>query len=139
MQKIAKCKPVDTAEGKFDLTEALLEGDALMHWHEFKQVEIAQTSKNPDGMDMPLLGMCNPTSTICLQELETHYFPKNLAHLQKAYLHNHIRKPNKLSIKNTAAQLCGVNSMLAIFPVPGNNPLAEDELCHILYRMVKHD
>eukprot|EP00957_Ditylum_brightwellii_P151481 11535633-Ditylum_brightwellii.AAC.1 len=74
MQKIVKCKLVDTAEGKFDIVEAILKGDALMHWLKFKQVEIVQTSKNPNGMDMPLLGMCNPTFTICLQELKKHYF-----------------------------------------------------------------
>eukprot|EP00957_Ditylum_brightwellii_P033065 2507242-Ditylum_brightwellii.AAC.1 len=59
MQKIIKCKPVDTAEGKFDLVEVILEGDALTHWLKFKQVEIARTSENPNGTDMPPLGMCN--------------------------------------------------------------------------------
>eukprot|EP00957_Ditylum_brightwellii_P027169 2054050-Ditylum_brightwellii.AAC.1 len=43
MQKIVKCKSVDTMEGKFDLVEAILKGDALMHWLKFKQVEIVQT------------------------------------------------------------------------------------------------
>eukprot|EP00957_Ditylum_brightwellii_P177915 13551735-Ditylum_brightwellii.AAC.1 len=109
MQKIVKCKPVDMAEGKFSLFEAILEGDALMHWLKFKQVEIMRTSKNPDGSDAPLFGMCNSTFTICLQELKKHYFLKNLAHLQKAYLCNRIEKPNKLSIKNTTARLCNVN------------------------------
>eukprot|EP00957_Ditylum_brightwellii_P016500 1240020-Ditylum_brightwellii.AAC.1 len=35
MQKIMKCKLVDMAKSKFDLMEAILEGDALMHWLEF--------------------------------------------------------------------------------------------------------
>eukprot|EP00957_Ditylum_brightwellii_P085265 6484970-Ditylum_brightwellii.AAC.1 len=64
MQKIVKCKPVNTAKGKFDLVEVFLRGDALMYWHEFKQVEIEQASKNPNGMDMILLGMCNLTFTM---------------------------------------------------------------------------
>eukprot|EP00957_Ditylum_brightwellii_P189148 14397839-Ditylum_brightwellii.AAC.1 len=47
MQKIVKCNPVDTAEGKFNLVEVVLKGDALRHWLEFKQVEVANMSKNP--------------------------------------------------------------------------------------------
>eukprot|EP00957_Ditylum_brightwellii_P187821 14300823-Ditylum_brightwellii.AAC.1 len=43
MQKIVKCKLMDMAEGKFDLVEVLLEGNALRHWLEFKWVEITQT------------------------------------------------------------------------------------------------
>eukprot|EP00957_Ditylum_brightwellii_P166626 12683821-Ditylum_brightwellii.AAC.1 len=31
MNKVVKCKLMDTAERKFDLVEALLEGDALTH------------------------------------------------------------------------------------------------------------
>eukprot|EP00957_Ditylum_brightwellii_P037870 2863965-Ditylum_brightwellii.AAC.1 len=79
MQKIAKRKPVDMSEGKLDLVEAILEGDALRHWLEFKWVEVARTSKNSDGLDTAPLGMCNPTFAICLQELKKHYFPKNLS------------------------------------------------------------
>eukprot|EP00957_Ditylum_brightwellii_P034167 2589187-Ditylum_brightwellii.AAC.1 len=74
MQKIIKCKLVDTKEGKFDLVEAILKGDALTHWLELKQVEIVWTSKNPNGMD-------NPMFTVCLQEFKKQYFPKNLARL----------------------------------------------------------
>eukprot|EP00957_Ditylum_brightwellii_P176662 13455693-Ditylum_brightwellii.AAC.1 len=75
----------------------------------------------------------------CLQELKKHYFPKNSARLQKAYLYNHIRKPSKLSIKNTAARLWDVNGMLAQFPTPDNRPLADNKLCNILYQLVKHE
>eukprot|EP00957_Ditylum_brightwellii_P188026 14314643-Ditylum_brightwellii.AAC.1 len=73
MQKIVKCKPMNMVEGKFDLVEAILKGDALTHWLEFKWVEVARMSKNSNGMDMALLGMCNPTFTICLQELKKHF------------------------------------------------------------------
>eukprot|EP00957_Ditylum_brightwellii_P181212 13803444-Ditylum_brightwellii.AAC.1 len=61
MTKIVKCKPVDTEKGKFDLVEAILEGYTLTHWLEFKQVEVAHTSKKPDSSDTVPLGMCNPT------------------------------------------------------------------------------
>eukprot|EP00957_Ditylum_brightwellii_P026761 2024496-Ditylum_brightwellii.AAC.1 len=108
-----RCKLVDKTAGKFDLVEAILEGAALMHWLKFKWVEIAGIRKNHDSTDMPLLG--------------------------KYYLCNHIKKPNNLSIKNTPARLCHVNSMLARFLVPGNNPMEDDELCNILYHMVKYD
>eukprot|EP00957_Ditylum_brightwellii_P130160 9928530-Ditylum_brightwellii.AAC.1 len=63
MQKIIKSKLVDTAKGKFDLVDAILEGDVSMHWLKFKQGEVARTSKKPDGLDMALLGMCDPTFT----------------------------------------------------------------------------
>eukprot|EP00957_Ditylum_brightwellii_P114662 8743985-Ditylum_brightwellii.AAC.1 len=43
--------PTKTAESKFDLVEAILKGDVLMHWQEFKRVKIAQIPKNPDGTD----------------------------------------------------------------------------------------
>eukprot|EP00957_Ditylum_brightwellii_P138118 10528458-Ditylum_brightwellii.AAC.1 len=75
-------------------------------------------SKNVDGTDGPPRGICPAIFRVCLQELEKHYFPKNLACLQKAYLHNHVKNPNKLSIKNTDAQLCKVNGMLMNFPAP---------------------
>eukprot|EP00957_Ditylum_brightwellii_P165175 12576155-Ditylum_brightwellii.AAC.1 len=74
------------AGGKFDLVKAFLEGDALMPWLEFKQVEVVRMSKKTDGLDKALLGMCDPTFTMCLQKLKMHYFPKNLSCLQKAYL-----------------------------------------------------
>eukprot|EP00957_Ditylum_brightwellii_P027194 2055679-Ditylum_brightwellii.AAC.1 len=83
MQKIVKCKPVDMAEGKFNLVKAILEGGALTHWLKFKQIEVVQTSKNSNGMDMAPLGMCNPNFAICLQKLKKHYLPKNSACLQK--------------------------------------------------------
>eukprot|EP00957_Ditylum_brightwellii_P073066 5552644-Ditylum_brightwellii.AAC.1 len=76
MQKIVKCKPVDTAESKFNLVEAILEGDASTHWLKFKCVEVACTSKNSNDSNTALLGMCNPTFAICLQELKKHYFPQ---------------------------------------------------------------
>eukprot|EP00957_Ditylum_brightwellii_P013652 1029107-Ditylum_brightwellii.AAC.2 len=133
MQKIVKCKLVGTVEGKFDLVEAILEGDALTHWLKFKQIEVVRTSKYPDGLGTAPLGMCNPTFAICLQELKKHYFLKNSSHLQKAYLCSHIKKLNKLSIKNTTTRLCNVNGMVVKFPVPGNTPMADDELCDILY------
>eukprot|EP00957_Ditylum_brightwellii_P189969 14462515-Ditylum_brightwellii.AAC.1 len=44
------------AEGKFDLVEALLEEDALIHWMEFKCVEIMHVSKRPDRTDKPAKG-----------------------------------------------------------------------------------
>eukprot|EP00957_Ditylum_brightwellii_P153412 11676405-Ditylum_brightwellii.AAC.1 len=112
MKKVVKYKPVDTAEGKFDLVEALLEGDALTCWMEFKRAETTRTSKNSDRMDK-----------------------RAKAQFKKAYLHNHVNKPNKLLIKNTATHLREINGMLTHFPVPGNNPMAEDELCNIIYHM----
>eukprot|EP00957_Ditylum_brightwellii_P195097 14865160-Ditylum_brightwellii.AAC.1 len=91
MQKIIKCKLVDPVEHKFNLVKAILEGYTLIHWLEFKQVEIAQISKSLDGTDMPPLGMCNLTFMMCLQELKKNCFQKNLSCLKKAYLCNHIK------------------------------------------------
>eukprot|EP00957_Ditylum_brightwellii_P208804 15358989-Ditylum_brightwellii.AAC.1 len=90
MQMIIKCKLVDMVEGKFDLVDAILEGDASMHWLKFKPVAIVQISKNPDGSNMPRLGMCDPALTVCPKEFKRHFFPKNLACLQKAHLCDHI-------------------------------------------------
>eukprot|EP00957_Ditylum_brightwellii_P029845 2257901-Ditylum_brightwellii.AAC.1 len=59
--KVIKNKPVDQADGRFHLVEALLKGDALTQWQEFKRVETPRTSKNPDGMDTDLKGVCNDT------------------------------------------------------------------------------
>eukprot|EP00957_Ditylum_brightwellii_P028053 2118426-Ditylum_brightwellii.AAC.1 len=133
MQKIIKCKPVDMVKGKFDIVEAILKGDVLTDWLKFKWVEVAQLSKNPDSLDTTPLEMCDPTFAIFLQDLKKHYFPKNVSHLQKAYLCNHIKKPNKLSIKNTTMRLLNINSMLAKLPALGNTTMADDELCNILY------
>ena len=65
--------------------------------------------------------------------------PEEFRKATKAYLCNHIRKPQKLSIKNTAARLQDVNGMLARFPTPDNSPMGDNELCDILYRMVEHE
>eukprot|EP00957_Ditylum_brightwellii_P086427 6575680-Ditylum_brightwellii.AAC.1 len=48
LNKVIKNKPKDATDGRFDLVEALLEGDTLTHWQEFKRVETSRTSKNPD-------------------------------------------------------------------------------------------
>eukprot|EP00957_Ditylum_brightwellii_P024515 1850447-Ditylum_brightwellii.AAC.1 len=68
--------------------------------------------------DVPPKGVCPDIFRACLQELKKHYFPKNLACHQKAYLRNYAKKLNKLLIKNTAAKLCEVNGMLTHFPAP---------------------
>eukprot|EP00957_Ditylum_brightwellii_P082408 6265820-Ditylum_brightwellii.AAC.1 len=109
-----------------------------MHWQEFMRVETSHVSKNLDSTDAAPKGMCDDTFKACLQELKKHYFPKNSARLQKAYFRNHIRKPQKLFIKNTASMLRDVNGMLARFPTPDNKPMGDDKLCNILYWMVKH-
>eukprot|EP00957_Ditylum_brightwellii_P016217 1220059-Ditylum_brightwellii.AAC.1 len=70
MCKLIKCKPVGTAEGQFDLVEALLEGDALVHWMEFKHVKTMHTSKNLDEADTVPKGICSETFKVCLQELK---------------------------------------------------------------------
>eukprot|EP00957_Ditylum_brightwellii_P176060 13406272-Ditylum_brightwellii.AAC.1 len=44
------------AEGKFDLVEVLLWGDALTYWMEFKHVETMCIGKRPDGTDMSVKG-----------------------------------------------------------------------------------
>eukprot|EP00957_Ditylum_brightwellii_P055300 4191369-Ditylum_brightwellii.AAC.1 len=97
------------------------------------------TRKNADGTDMDPKGICPDIFKDCLQEFKKHYPPKNLAHLQKTYLCNYIKKLNKLSIKNTAVQLLDVNGMLIHFPAPGNNLIAEDKLCTIICHMIRHD
>eukprot|EP00957_Ditylum_brightwellii_P108635 8286086-Ditylum_brightwellii.AAC.1 len=71
MNKVVKCKPADMTGGKFDLVEALLKGDALTHWMEFKCVETMRVSKRPDGTDKPTKRICADIFTVCLQELKT--------------------------------------------------------------------
>eukprot|EP00957_Ditylum_brightwellii_P180327 13737421-Ditylum_brightwellii.AAC.1 len=41
-------------------------------------------------------------------------------------------------MKKAAARLREINGMIARFPMPNNDPMAKDELCNILYYMVKH-
>eukprot|EP00957_Ditylum_brightwellii_P132124 10073048-Ditylum_brightwellii.AAC.1 len=82
---------------------------------------------------MPPNGFFPDTFKVFLQELKKHYSLKNLALPQKAYLHNHVKKQDKPSIENTAAWLRKVNGMMVHFPTPGNNQMAEDELCNIIY------
>eukprot|EP00957_Ditylum_brightwellii_P101993 7773789-Ditylum_brightwellii.AAC.1 len=71
--------------------------------------------------------------------IKKHYFPKNSARLQKAYLRNHIWKPSKLLIKSTTTRLRDVNGMLAQSPAAHNKPMRDDKLCNIIYQMVKHE
>eukprot|EP00957_Ditylum_brightwellii_P113395 8646165-Ditylum_brightwellii.AAC.1 len=66
-------------ERKLDLVEALLEGDTLTHWMEFKHAETMCISKRPDRTDKPAKGICDNAYKVCLHKLKKHYFPKNLA------------------------------------------------------------
>eukprot|EP00957_Ditylum_brightwellii_P167180 12726409-Ditylum_brightwellii.AAC.1 len=118
MKKVVKCWLMGKVEEMFHLVEALLKGGAFTYWLELKQVEMVHLSKNPDG-----------TNT---DPLEFSLAPKSLP-LQPC------KKPNKLNVKNITAQLCNMIGMLVQFPGLGNTPTAEDELCNILYQMVKHD
>eukprot|EP00957_Ditylum_brightwellii_P120228 9173675-Ditylum_brightwellii.AAC.1 len=61
MFKVVKCKWADMVEGKFNLVEPLLKGDALTHWMEFNPVQFTHISKNPDGTDAPPKGICPDT------------------------------------------------------------------------------
>eukprot|EP00957_Ditylum_brightwellii_P140585 10710367-Ditylum_brightwellii.AAC.2 len=79
MKKVVTCKLVDTAEGQFNLVEALLKEDALTHWMEFKHVKTMHISKRLDRTNKLTKGICKDTCKVCLQELKKHYFPKNLA------------------------------------------------------------
>eukprot|EP00957_Ditylum_brightwellii_P152337 11597187-Ditylum_brightwellii.AAC.1 len=45
---VIKNKLIETTKSKFDLVEAMLKGNVLMHWQEFKPVKIAWISKNLD-------------------------------------------------------------------------------------------
>eukprot|EP00957_Ditylum_brightwellii_P211656 15366432-Ditylum_brightwellii.AAC.2 len=99
MQKVVKCKPADITEGQFDLVEVLLKGDAFIHCQEFKCIKTMCMNKNPNNTDMALLGMCLTIFRFCPQEPKKHYFPNNLAQLQKVYLHKHTGS------QNTDAQL----------------------------------
>eukprot|EP00957_Ditylum_brightwellii_P056287 4266697-Ditylum_brightwellii.AAC.1 len=76
---VIKKKTIKTAKSKFDLAEAILEGDALMHWQEFKHVKIAQILKNPDGTDGMAPGVSIDTYKVCLGLLKKQYFPQNAA------------------------------------------------------------
>eukprot|EP00957_Ditylum_brightwellii_P088041 6706522-Ditylum_brightwellii.AAC.1 len=76
---VIKNKPIEIAKSKFDLVEAILEGDALTHWHEFKCVEITWIPKNPDGTDGVAQGICMDTYKLCLGLLKKQYFPQNAA------------------------------------------------------------
>eukprot|EP00957_Ditylum_brightwellii_P082792 6294616-Ditylum_brightwellii.AAC.1 len=42
---VIKNKPIKTAKSKFDLVKAILKGDVLMHWQNFKHIEIARIQK----------------------------------------------------------------------------------------------
>ena len=69
---MVKWKPVDMAEGQFNLVEVLIKRDALTHWMEFKHVETMRISKNLNRMDKPAKGICKDTYKVCLQELKKH-------------------------------------------------------------------
>eukprot|EP00957_Ditylum_brightwellii_P104989 8002462-Ditylum_brightwellii.AAC.1 len=64
---------------KFDLVDAVLEGNVLTHWQEFKHVKIAWIPKNLDGADGMAPGICVETYKMCLNLLRKHYFPQNAA------------------------------------------------------------
>eukprot|EP00957_Ditylum_brightwellii_P126594 9648785-Ditylum_brightwellii.AAC.1 len=76
-------------------------------------------------MDGMASGICTETYMVCLNLPKKHYFPCNVARLQKDYLCNHIKKSNNLPNKNIAAKLQEINGILARFPGPNNDPMAK--------------
>eukprot|EP00957_Ditylum_brightwellii_P072547 5513049-Ditylum_brightwellii.AAC.1 len=58
---IIKNQLIETAKSKFDLVEAILKGNALTHWQEFKHVKIVQILKNLDRTDSVAPGICMET------------------------------------------------------------------------------
>eukprot|EP00957_Ditylum_brightwellii_P171728 13073572-Ditylum_brightwellii.AAC.1 len=58
---IIQNKPIKKGKSKFDLVAAILKGNVLMHWQEFKCVEIAQIPKNLDRTDSVAPGICMET------------------------------------------------------------------------------
>eukprot|EP00957_Ditylum_brightwellii_P044402 3369825-Ditylum_brightwellii.AAC.1 len=61
---------------------------------EYKHEETKCMSKSVVGADMASKGIMPEIFKVCFQELNKHYFLNNSAHLQKAYLCNHIKNPN---------------------------------------------
>eukprot|EP00957_Ditylum_brightwellii_P154880 11787833-Ditylum_brightwellii.AAC.1 len=48
---VIKNKQIETAESKFDRVEAILKGNVLTYWQEFKCIKIARIPKILDGAD----------------------------------------------------------------------------------------
>ena len=129
LRQVLKRKPCTSAESKFDMTEVLLAGDALVHWKEFIRMETESPSRTVDtGKLVAAPGRTEGTFEASLKKLVKHYFPKNAARIQKNYMRNHLRQPREMKAKLAVSRLRDMNGMLAKFPGAGATVLEEDEL-----------
>eukprot|EP00568_Trieres_chinensis_P012725 CAMPEP_0183291700 /NCGR_PEP_ID=MMETSP0160_2-20130417/1018_1 /TAXON_ID=2839 ORGANISM="Odontella Sinensis, Strain Grunow 1884" /NCGR_SAMPLE_ID=MMETSP0160_2 /ASSEMBLY_ACC=CAM_ASM_000250 /LENGTH=403 /DNA_ID=CAMNT_0025452537 /DNA_START=256 /DNA_END=1467 /DNA_ORIENTATION=- len=137
LRMVIERKPCKSAAAKFDLTELLLTGEALLHWKETVARICDTASKDAEtGEAASPVGRTDDTYGACLALLKTFYFPKNAARIQKIYLRQHLRLPHELSVRAAAARLRDINGMIRKFPGRGTEPLPDDELADILVRMV---
>eukprot|EP00957_Ditylum_brightwellii_P023321 1760728-Ditylum_brightwellii.AAC.1 len=130
VQNAIKHKTVGTAKGVFDLFWSILKGDILLHRQAFKHVKTIYISKKPEGSDTAPLGVCIDAFKLMYAVIEETIVSEVSSTTPKTYLCIHIKKMNKLLIKNTAVWLCSVNGVLARCPASDNNTMIEDKLCN---------
>jgi hypothetical protein len=140
LQTIFRNKPCTQADSKFDIVQLLTSGDARTYWRGMANAE--KLKKDPSDLaGVKTIGATDESYKATMNLWLKHHLPRDAERLQKTYLRNHIRKPEKLSIKVANLRLTAINEMLKYFIAPDNSIpliLTDDELSDIVYRFVKN-
>jgi hypothetical protein len=117
-----------TGPNQIGMVQHLLAGQARDTFNEF-----FSDSKNKETTDNVQLGLKKVASTIFTDSAVTN---------QKQYMRHELRKPNKLTARETATRLQQLNTWLAYFPADGDDATAavtkldEIEIREIYYRLL---
>jgi hypothetical protein len=110
-----------TGPNQYNLTRALLKGEALCHFNNKVQELGAMTVAH---------------HTKCMQAITEHIFPKNALQIQKRHLHLHKVHLNlTASVNEFFARWRKLNDYLALFPPHGGDAqkLSDNEIIELIY------
>eukprot|EP00978_Attheya_sp_CCMP212_P037736 scaffold180778_cov37-Attheya_sp.AAC.1 len=140
LQTIFHNKPCTQADSKLNIVQLLTSGDARTYWRGMANAEKLRKDPN-DIAGVKTIGATEESYKATMHFWLKHHLLRDAKRLQKTYLRNHIRKPEKLSIKVDNLRLTAINQMLKYFITSENSIpliLTDDELSAIIYRFVKN-
>ena len=129
--QVLRLKPCTTPQSKFEMTEALVVGDAKATWAE-KIREVTEAELAPG---VPI-GKTELSYKKTLGEFVKHFFPKNAARIQISHLTHHLKKPMGLSVRECVSRIKEINRYLEDFPHSDGKQLSDFVLIDLLNKFV---
>jgi hypothetical protein len=128
---VLRLKPFLTPQSKFEITEALVAGDAQETWSE-KNREVTEAESAPG---VPT-GKTDLSFKKTLGEFIKNFFPKNAARIHISYMTHHLKKPTGLSVRECVSLIKEINRYLEDFPHSDGKQLSDFVLIDLLNKFV---